>query len=572
MKVVKKKKKKLGAGRTGGGAPSSGEHSSLRPRYVEKTPPCTDGCPAGNAIRRAIIRLGQGEKFGRSFEESLDLAFYDFTESTPFPAVCGRVCPHPCEGKCNRGGKEGPVSINALERFIGDRALAKGLRLKMEEGAEERDEKISVIGAGPAGLSCAYHLRRKGYKVTVYEGFPKAGGMLRYGIPPYRLPREVLGGEIKRIEDLGVEIKLNRAVGRDVPYSDVVKESAAVFIGLGAHKGSSLRVEGEDAPNVMSGADFLHRINSGEKVDAGKKVIVIGGGDSAIDAARTSLRLGAEVTIVYRRTVKEMPAIPHEIEEAQAEGVKLHFLTAPIGFIKEGERATGMKCRKMELGEPDDSGRRRPVPIEGSEFEIEADTVIAAIGQEPDFGGLEHLRAGPRDWIRADESGKITAGDPQGEIVHAGGDVLDLRIAIDAIAQGRNAADAIHARLKGEEWKKPSRPPAILPEKMRLDKYEELPRREAARLSTAERLGDGSNDAMTLEVSKTLVAEEALAEAKRCMSCGQCFGCDDCWKYCQDNAVLKPQNFGEPYKFKLEFCTGCKKCAEECPCGYIEMT
>ncbi|HFB97750.1 MAG TPA: FAD-dependent oxidoreductase, partial [Bryobacterales bacterium] len=350
------------------------EISPLRPRYVEKTAPCIANCPAGTDIRDWLVQVAQYESYGRTREQAYEVAWEKIAEVNPFPAVCGRVCPHPCEDNCNRRLKDGAVSVNALERFIGDFGIEKGLKLKKLTD-EKHPEKIAVVGAGPAGLSCAYQLARRGYSVTVFESFPKPGGMLRYGIPKYRLPREVLDAEIQRILDLGVELKTNFTIGKDMPFEELRKQYQAIFVGIGAHEGYRLGVPGEDAPNVLTGTAFLNRVNSGEKVEVGKKVVVIGGGDTAIDAARVSKRLGADVTILYRRTRKEMPAIDAEVDGALEEGVKIEFLAAPTEILLgEDGRARGLKCIRMELGEPDSSGRRRPIPKPGTEFEVEADT------------------------------------------------------------------------------------------------------------------------------------------------------------------------------------------------------
>jgi NADPH-dependent glutamate synthase beta subunit-like oxidoreductase/Pyruvate/2-oxoacid:ferredoxin oxidoreductase delta subunit len=418
---------------------------------------------------------------------------------------------------------------------------------------EKRSEEVAVIGAGPAGLSCAYQLARRGYPVTVFEAFPEAGGMLRYGIPAYRLPREVLDAEIDRILDLGVTLQLNCTV----TLEQIRAEYGAIFVGIGAHRGLKLRVPGEDAPNVFTGTEFLNRANSGEQVEIGKKVVVIGGGDTAIDAARVSKRLGADVNILYRRTRAEMPAIKPEIEGALEEGIRIEFLAAPVEIIQENGVAVRMKCIRMELGAPDASGRPRPVPKPGSEFEIEISAVIAAISQEPRFEGFDALRQG-KDWIKADEWG-ATATDG----IYAGGDDIELGLVTIAIAQGRFAAEAIDARFRGVKLEKPAPLPAITPERMKLAWYKEMPRHERGQVAVAERGFD-------TEIERGLAEEDALAEAKRCMSCGMCMDCETCWMYCTNSCFVKLPK-GEHYKVKLEVCNGCKKCAEECPCGYIDM-
>jgi NADPH-dependent glutamate synthase beta subunit-like oxidoreductase len=356
-------------------AAAGGEISQLRPRFVAKRPPCAGTCPCGTDIRGWLTAIAQAEEYGRTNEQAYAIAWQMITDRNPFPAVCGRVCPHPCEDQCNRTAKEGAVAINALERFIGDFGLSKALQLtRLSEARQE--EKIALVGSGPAGLSCAYQLGRRGYAVTVFEAFSKPGGMLRYGIPSYRLPREVLDAEIQRILELGVELRLNQVIGKDIALETLRNEYQAVFVGIGAHKGFKLGVPGDEIANVFTGTEFLNRVNSGEPPGVGDKVIVVGGGDTAIDAARVSKRLGANVTILYRRSRQEMPAIKQEIEGALEEGVAIEFLAAPVEIFGSDGQLRGMRCIRMALGEPDASGRRRPVPEPGSEFEVETTTII----------------------------------------------------------------------------------------------------------------------------------------------------------------------------------------------------
>jgi NADPH-dependent glutamate synthase beta subunit-like oxidoreductase len=426
---------------------------------------------------------------------------------------------------------------------------------------EKRSEKVAVVGSGPGGISCAYHLARRGYPVTVFEAFPKAGGMLRYGIPAYRLPPDILDREIDRVLDMGVELKLNTTVGKDVTMEDLHKEYKAVFVALGAHKGYKLGVEGEDASNIFTGTDFLHRINSGESVDIGDNVVVIGGGDTAIDAARVARRLGSNATILYRRTRAEMPAIKQEIVGAEEEGVRIDLLAAPIEIYTENGKAVGMKCQRMELGEPDDSGRRRPVPIDGDTYNLECSSLIAAISQEPDFTGFDDYREG-KDWIKVDEKYKTTVDN-----VFSGGDNLNLGLAIDAICHGRVAALAIDEMITGNSMPSlKSNLKRIKADELILSFYPEDKRVSLKELDPEVRL-----KTLDAEVVSTLTDEDVVQEAKRCMSCGMCFDCGTCWSFCQDNAIIKPLIKGEKYKFKLEYCKGCDKCAENCPCGYIEM-
>jgi NADPH-dependent glutamate synthase beta subunit-like oxidoreductase len=371
----------------------------------------------------------------------------------------------------------------------------------------------------------------------------------------------MLDAEIQKILDLGVELKCKSKVGKDVSLDDLKQSFDAVYVALGAQQGVRLGVEGEEAPNVFSGVDFLNRFHHGEKLDLGKDVVVVvvGGGDTAIDAARICQRLGANVTILYRRTIEEMPAIKEEIEEAMEEGINIQFLAAPIGFKKEGDLVTAMRCIRMELGEPDDSGRRRPVPIEGSEFELPASAVISAISQKPDFGGFEPLVNG-NNWIEVDKEGATKV-----DGVWAGGDVARLDLVTTAIGHGRRAAEAIDRKFMSKAAEENSMP-VIRIDKMRKDHYEEADRVNAMILGVEERLAG-----VETEVNQGLTPEQVINESRRCMSCGYCFDCEKCWLYCQDQAVDKPMQKGVLYTFKLENCTGCKKCAEECPCGFIEM-
>jgi NADPH-dependent glutamate synthase beta subunit-like oxidoreductase/Pyruvate/2-oxoacid:ferredoxin oxidoreductase delta subunit len=537
-------------------AGAGGAISALRPYYTQKTPPCAGHCPNGVDIRGWLTAIAQAEAYGRTNEQAYELAWRMIAERNPFPAICGRVCPHPCEDGCNRNAKEGPVAINAMERFVGDFGIAKALKLsRLADVAQP--ERVAVIGSGPAGLSCAYQLARRGYSVTVFEAFAQSGGMLRYGIPAYRLPRAVLDAEIGRILELGVELKLNTVVGRDVSLDFLRREYQAVFVGIGAHKGLKLGIPGEDAPNVFTGTSFLNLANQGESVALGDKVVVIGGGDTAIDAARVSKRLGADVTILYRRTRAEMPAIKPEIDGALEEGVKIEFLAAPVDVIRRNGTAVGLHAIRMELGKPDASGRPRPVPKPGSEFEIEATAIIAAISQEPDFEVLPGLREG-KNWIKADEWGAAGA-----DGLYAGGDDVGLGLVTIAIAQGRFAAEAIDARFRGRALEKPVLPPPIAPERMKLAWYKEAPRHERPQIALADRTFEA-------EIEGGLSEEDALAEAKRCMSCGMCMDCETCWMYCTNSCFVKLPK-GEHYRVKLELCNGCKKCAEECPCGYIDL-
>lgn len=559
MAIVKKEKSSRFGSRSSSSGGSSRETSPFRPVHTEKKPPCMAACPSGTKIRDILRTIAETEDRGKTYEESYREAFNILSEKNPLPATCGRVCPHPCEGDCNRQYKEGSVGINSIERFLGDYAIENNLPFNMLS-EPKYDEKVAIIGAGPAGLSCAYQLKRRGYKnVTIFEAFSKPGGMLRYGIPDYRLPQDRLDAEINRILALGVDVKYNTVIGKDLAYDKLMEEYDAVFVGIGAHKGKLLGLPNEDSPNVVSGAQFLNVVNSGREFNVGKKVLVVGGGDTAVDAARISRRLGADVTIVYRRTRNEMPAIKEEIVGAEEEGIAIDLLVAPKELIKEGEKVTKMICQKMELGEPDESGRRRPVPID-EYVTYDADTIIAAISQEPDFSGLENLRVG-REWVKVDD--KFQANNDK---TFAGGDVIDLGLVTIAIYQGRKAAETIDNQFRGTQPEPEPDYPLVGKDQMVLSYYVEKIRNEQAHLSPGERL-----QSLEKEISSTYTEEQLIEEAKRCMSCGSCFDCGTCWSLCQDQAIHKPIQKFQTYTFKLDVCKGCNKCAESCPCGYIEM-
>ena len=537
-------------------APAGAEISPQRPFYAAKLPPCAAGCPSGTDIRGWLTTIAQAEAYGRTSEQAYRIAWERITERNPFPAVCGRVCPHPCEDHCNRERKDGAVAINALEQFVGDFGLAQGLELSRLPG-EPKTDRIAVIGAGPAGLSCAYQLARRNYPVVVFEAFSQPGGMLRYGIPKYRLPREVLDGEIQRILKLGVELRPNTAIGTDITLTELRQQYKAIFVGIGAHSGIRLRVPGEDATNVYTGTEFLNHANSGEPVDLGRKVLVIGGGDTAIDSARMARRLGSQVTIVYRRTRAEMPAIKPEVDGALEEGIAIEYLTAPVEILRRNGTATGMRCIRMDLGAPDASGRPRPVARAGSEFDMEATAIIVAISQQPRVEGIDFAsQDGP--WIRA-EGAQVPGMDG----VFTGGDDVELGLVTIAISQGRFAAEAIDAWIQGKPVERPAPVPTIGPERVKLDWYQPAEPHHRAHVPVEQRAAD-------TEIQQGLTEAEALAESKRCMSCGLCMDCETCWMYCTNNCFVKLPK-GEHYKIKMELCNGCKKCAEACPCGFIEL-
>jgi NADPH-dependent glutamate synthase beta subunit-like oxidoreductase/Pyruvate/2-oxoacid:ferredoxin oxidoreductase delta subunit len=552
---------------------SGGTVSALRPQQVAKQAPCLAECPAGNDVRGWLNAISQHTKVGKALDDALDQAFRTLAATNPLPAVLGRVCPHPCEGSCNRKDKDAAVGINSVERFLGDWAIERKLTLPTLDPPRSRSEKIAVVGAGPAGLSCAYHLARRGYGVSLLESLPEPGGMLRYGIPDYRLPREVLAAEIRRIADLGVEIRCGVTVGKDVSLEELQRSHDALFVAIGAHQGKKIRVEGEDRPGVYTGTGFLREVAAGKPPPIGARVAVIGGGDTAVDAARASRRLplngaaapgqlGARVTLFYRRTRAEMPAIEEEVTGAIEEDVKVEFLSAPARIVRDASgQVTKLIVERMKLGEPDASGRRAPVPT-GDFVEHPCDTVITAVSQEPDFAAVGGPFAGTR-WLEADAWGKTSV--PK---VWTGGDDRSLALVTTAVGHGRLAAESIHATLRGEEPKPRPNGPEIGATRLKMDFYEAKPRSTRGHVPATDRLAKPH-----AEIDLGITKEQVLEESKRCLSCGLCFGCERCWMYCTPSCFTKVSEPGPGsyYRIKLDTCDGCKKCVDECPCGFLDM-
>jgi NADPH-dependent glutamate synthase beta subunit-like oxidoreductase/Pyruvate/2-oxoacid:ferredoxin oxidoreductase delta subunit len=539
-----------------------GDNSHKCPIYVKQTPPCTTGCPAGNDIRSWLTLVQYTEKRQHSWEESYNLAWHEASNTTPFPAVCGRVCPHPCEVKCNRSKKDdGAVNISSFERFIGDYGINARLRHK-KLTTKIKDKKVAIIGAGPAGLSCAFQLVRRGFPATVFEAFAKPGGMLRYGIPPYRLPRDILDAEIEAIIKTGVKIICNTVIGVDKTLDGLAAEFDKIFIGIGAHKGVRLEVDGEDAPNVFSAVRFLKKINSGETVRLGRRVIVVGGGHSALVIARIVRRLGSEVTVLYRRTIVEIPATEQEVVEAVAEGVDIRYLIAPVGIQTENNRAVAVQCTQMKLGELDDTDRRRPIPVDNSYSEVECTALILAISQRPDWKDAKRY-VNDNGWFKPDPNWSID------ESIYAGGDAVNPDRVTTAIGHGRLAAERIAAQLDGTHFQPPIHSEIITEEKLRLTYYEPRERNDRRWMPVHERFA-GTID---LEIDFGITEEQFRGEALRCMSCGLCFECDQCRIFCPQKAISDfPENpVGEVMYTDYNKCIGCHICAQTCPCGYIKM-
>jgi heterodisulfide reductase subunit A-like polyferredoxin len=486
-------------------------------------PPCVMSCPAGVNVQGYVALISQGK-----YEEALQL----INENLPFPGLLGRICSHPCEAECNRASLDEPIAICDLKRFVADRVESE-LPTKREG---ERPEEVAIIGSGPAGLSAAYYLSLEGYGVTIFERLPAPGGMLRTGIPEYRLPRDILDKEIEQIKNLGVEIKTNTPVGEDISIEDLFSQGfKAIFIASGAYRDLRLNIAGEDSEGVIPGVVFLGRINSGQGGPVGGRTAVIGGGNVAIDAARSALRVGAkEVTILYRRSRQEMPASDEEIEEALSEGIEIQYLVAPTEIIPKGKRGMEVRCIRMRLGEPDATGRRRPVPIEGSEFGKEVDTVIPAIGQAPEVSFIS-----PEMGIELTEGGTLRV-DPvtlqtSREGIFAGGDaVTGPGYAIEAVRAGKEAAISIHRYLNGQDLRA-GREPSPWQRANVDDLLAEAQKnpRERAALLPPERRRDSFQ-----EVRLGFSEEGALREAQRCLNCGLCSECLQCVSICKAEAIV----------------------------------
>jgi dissimilatory sulfite reductase flavoprotein subunit len=612
------------------------------PTYIQSTPPCQGSCPAGEDIRRylQIARGMEKPPVGADGKPSMpwqEYAWRVLTEANPFPSVMGRVCPAPCETGCNRNEVEDHVGINSVEHFLGEYAIQNNLKYNKPD-VKPSGKKVAIIGGGPAGLSCAYQLALKGHAVTIFDEHEFLGGMMRYGIPGFRTPRHVLDAEIQRILDLGVEAKLNCHIGKDITLEQIRKDYDAVFLGMGAQAGRALPTPDSEAPNVVTATAFLRAFNDGRLQHVGKRVVVVGGGDTSIDVATVARRLGhiehakptdmegaiagrlaqdvadisakqgADVTLTSVFPIDKMQANKHEIEQALAEGIAIRGGLVPVGVVKGADgRATALRVAECEAKFT--GGKLEIIKKEGSEQDLPADLIVSAIGQAVDFTGLEEFDNG-RGAVNADKNYQI-AGKPG---TFAGGDIIRPHLLTTAIGHGAIAADGIDRFLAGEELEKRPKIDVHSFDLMRKMVEKGLPINEVHepirgtnKANVVHNFDNRSgryvipHDELFLghfgyvrrnvrhvitldeqtalgnfeERLKPLAEAEAVAEAKRCMSCGMCFECDNCVVYCPQTAVYRvpkgKASVGRYVDTDYDKCIGCHICSDVCPTGYIQM-
>ena len=511
-----------------------------RPVYIDRLPPCSEACPAGENVQGWLYHAE---------EAAYEAAWRQIMVDNPFPAIMGRVCYRPCETACNRGQLDANVGINSVERFLGDEAIRRGWRIDVPAPTSGR--RVLVVGAGPSGLSAAYHLRRLGHDVVVRDAEASAGGMMRFGIPRYRLPRDVLDAEVERIAAMGVRLELGRRV-TDIEAAMTGDGFDAVFLAVGAHVATHAAIPAGDSAHIIDAVALLHGMEGETPPSLGRRVVVYGGGDTAMDAARTARRLGAtDAVVVYRRTRERMPAHDLEVEEAVEEGVRMRWLST---IVAAGE--SSIQVERMEL---DAAGFPQPT---GEIEELDADSVILALGQNADLRLVEgldgvHVTDGVVDVDRA-----MMTGHPG---VFAGGDMVPAeRTVTTAVGHGKRAARHIDAWLRDEMRRDPLKHELATFDLLNTWYFSDAPATMRPRLDAARRITTFD------EVVGGLDEASALFEARRCLSCGNCFECDNCYGVCPDNAVVKLGR-GQRYAFDYDFCKGCGICAAECPAGAIVM-
>ena len=541
-----------------------GDESHKCPIYIKKVPPCTAGCPAGEDIRGFHNLLTGDEKSDNKW----DAAWYRIVDTNPFPAIMGRICPHPCESTCNRQHREESIGINAVEQAIGEHGIEAGL--KLPQAGPDTGMRVAVIGAGPAGLSVAYQLRRKGHSVTIYDFNEKPGGMMLYGIMGYRVDRKVLDAEVGKIIDLGIETKMGIRVGTDISLEQLEKDYDAVFIGVGAQIGRSLPIEGfSKRPETTNAIDFLRNYElQGDDFKIGKKVVVIGDGNVAMDVARLARRMGSESTIISAVPREEMNCYPDEFDDAIEEGAKIEYLVGTFEVLESKNGVQGVKCAKMVKKEKGEEGWDAKIPFmrykaTGDVFEIESDMIVASIGQTTDMNGFENTINENDSLLKLDKYFRVKGK----ENVFGGGDALKIDLITTAVGHGRKAADSIDAFLQGKNMPEAPYREVINVKKQDLN-YFFHSNQTRRRHQVAENIVGNHN-----EVLEALTKEQAIEESKRCMSCGLCFDCKQCSSFCPQEAIsrYKDNPIGEVMYTHYTKCVGCHLCALVCPTGYIQM-
>ena len=530
----------------------TGNFRYMRPVYRDKKPPCNHACPAGEPIQGYLDAV----KHGRYLE-----GYTAIKDVMPFPSITGRVCYHPCETACNRGKYDDPIGIRSVERFLGDFGL--NLPNDVVSRGPEQGKHVAVVGSGPAGLSAAYQLARKGYGVTIFEALSKPGGLLRGGIPEWMLPQDVLDKEIGRIEALGVTIECNRAVGRELSWSEL-ERFHAVVLAVGLPLGRPLGVPGEDLEGVCGGLEFLRDIGLGKDVRVGRKAVIVGGGNTALDAVRSALRLGAEsAQMLCLERPEQMPVVGEERAEGLAEGCVLAHETAVTEILADGGRVRGVRTARAALATGPD-GKVRPEIVPGHEAEVECDTVIISIGQRSDLGFLP-TGFGANGLIEADRK----HGRMGGTRFFAAGDIVDgPGMVVQAVGSGRKVANAIDLLLRQGEIDIPDEHPDVIDDLRRLNlRYF----RHAPRTRDMEREPEERVRSQKLEVRLGYTEEMAVRESDRCFSCGVCNGCDNCWVVCPDTSIVRDERTNGHYSVNLNYCKGCGVCVQECPTGCLEF-
>ena len=558
----------------------TGSWRTIKPVFEDKMPACQNACPAGNDIEGWIKLLQQGE---------YEKAYWHLKREEPFPSILGRVCFRFCEEACNRVSLDDHVSISALERFIGDRGAQSAPHPDLPE---YNGKSMAVVGSGPAGMSAAYYGRLLGFRVAIFEKLQVMGGVLRVGIPEYRLPRKIITAEFEGLKAMGIELKPGTAIGKDISLEELRGRYDYIFLATGAHGNRKLNMEGEDkSRRIMSGLEMLRKVALGEEVEFGSNVAVIGGGNTAIDVARTALRMGSSVTVIYRRSENEMPANPEEVMEAREEGVEFRFLAAPERVeLNDDGSIRKLICCEMELGPADESGRKRPVKKDGALFDVKTDSILTAIGEVPVLDYLKGIAGTEKDMVAVNDTLMVNT-EGNGKIF-AGGDIIDIpRTVVNAVASGKKAAIAIHCDYRGTDfgdvvkkisigngpalsfstymnWK-PAVPRNIHlvvdSEKIVYDYFEKSPR-------VMQKTGDAKTRKSSFNAySETFTEDDAQQEASRCMHCGRCIECDNCLIFCPDMSVLPKGDGHFGYEFDYDYCKGCGICFTECPRHAITM-